>query len=67
MTAIAERTNAFVTLVFGYSVLALIYQNHAAFGVNAYETPGSHCNGQAINLIQFLWQSCPWSYPGILF
>jgi low temperature requirement protein LtrA len=31
-----ERTNAFVTLVFGYSVLALIYQNHAAFGVNAF-------------------------------
>lgn len=35
--ATAERTNAFVTLVFGYSVLALLYQNRAAFGINGYE------------------------------
>ena len=33
---LAERTNAFVSLVFGYSVLALLYQNKAAYGVNAY-------------------------------
>ena len=31
-----ERTNAFVTLVFGYSVVALLYQNKAAFGINAF-------------------------------
>lgn len=31
-----ERTNAFVTLVFGYSVVAVIYQNSAAFGLNAF-------------------------------
>ena len=31
----AERTNAFVTLVFGYSVVALLYQNRAEMGVNA--------------------------------
>ncbi|KAI9893747.1 MAG: hypothetical protein M1814_005963 [Vezdaea aestivalis] len=30
-----ERTNAFVTLVFGYSVVALLYQNTAALGLNA--------------------------------
>ena len=30
-----ERTNAFVTLVFGYSVVALLYQNGVAFGINA--------------------------------
>lgn len=32
----AERTNAFVTLVFGYSVVALLFQNKAAYGINAY-------------------------------
>jgi Bacterial low temperature requirement A protein (LtrA) len=31
-----ERTNAFVTLIFGYSVVALLYQNTASFGVNAF-------------------------------
>jgi len=31
-----ERTNAFVTLVFGYSVLALLFQNKAPFGINAF-------------------------------
>src|SRR4051812_24963624 len=31
-----ERTNAFVTLVFGYSVVAIIYQNAAHFGLNAF-------------------------------
>lgn len=31
-----ERTNAFVTLVFGYSVVAVIYQNSAPFGLNAF-------------------------------
>ena len=31
-----ERTNAFVTLVFGYSVVALLFQNKAAFGINAF-------------------------------
>ena len=31
-----ERTNAFVTLIFGYSVVALLYQNSASFGVNAF-------------------------------
>lgn len=31
-----ERTNAFVTLVFGYSVVAIIYQNSATFGFNAF-------------------------------
>ncbi|KAL8841050.1 MAG: hypothetical protein Q9170_001075 [Blastenia crenularia] len=31
-----ERTNAFVTLVFGYSVLALLYQNRSAYGINAF-------------------------------
>jgi len=31
-----ERTNAFVTLIFGYSVVALLYQNVASFGVNAF-------------------------------
>lgn len=31
-----ESTGSFVTLVFGYSVLALIYQSRAAMGVNAF-------------------------------
>ncbi|MCJ1470309.1 hypothetical protein MMC07_008954 [Pseudocyphellaria aurata] len=31
-----ERTNAFVTLVFGYSVVALLFQNRAAYGINAF-------------------------------
>jgi low temperature requirement protein LtrA len=31
-----ERTNAFVGLVFGYSVVAIIYQNSAHFGLNAF-------------------------------
>ncbi|KAG4435489.1 hypothetical protein IFR05_009028 [Cadophora sp. M221] len=31
-----ERTNAFVALVFGYSVVAIIYQNAAHFGLNAF-------------------------------
>lgn len=31
-----ERTNAFVTLVFGYSVVAIIYQSSASFGINAF-------------------------------
>lgn len=31
-----ERTNAFVTLILGYSVVALLYQNTASFGVNAF-------------------------------
>lgn len=31
-----ERTNAFVSLVFGYSVVALLYQNHSSFGLNAF-------------------------------
>lgn len=29
-----ERMGAFVTLVFGYSVVALLYQNQAKFGLN---------------------------------
>ena len=31
-----ERTGAFVTLVFGYSILSLLYQNRASFGINAF-------------------------------
>ena len=31
-----ERTNAFVTLIFGYSVVSLLYQNTASFGLNAF-------------------------------
>jgi low temperature requirement protein LtrA len=31
-----ERTNAFVTLIFGYSVVSLLYQNAAPFGINAF-------------------------------
>lgn len=31
-----ERTNALVTLVFGYSVVALLFQNKAAYGINAF-------------------------------
>ena len=31
-----ERTGAFVTLVFGYSVVALLYQSSAEFGINAF-------------------------------
>jgi len=30
-----ERTGAFVSLVFGYTVVALLYQNQASFGMNA--------------------------------
>lgn len=30
-----ERIGAFVTLVYGYSVVALLYQNQATFGMNA--------------------------------
>lgn len=30
------RTDAFVTLIFGYSVVALLYQNAASFGVNTF-------------------------------
>ena len=32
----AERTNAFVSLVFGYSVLTILYQSRARVGVNAF-------------------------------
>lgn len=31
-----ERTNALVTLVFGYSVVALLFQNRANYGINAF-------------------------------
>lgn len=31
-----ERTNAFTTLVFGYSVVALLFQNRAEYGINAF-------------------------------
>jgi low temperature requirement protein LtrA len=31
-----ERINAFVTLVFGYSVVAVIYQSATSFGLNAF-------------------------------
>lgn len=31
-----ERTNAFVALVFGYSVVAIMYQNAANYGLNAF-------------------------------
>lgn len=31
-----ERTNAFVTLVLGYSVVALLFQNRAPLGINAF-------------------------------
>ena len=31
-----ERTSAFVTLVFGYSVVALLFQNTAAYGINGF-------------------------------
>lgn len=31
-----DRTGAFVTLVFGYSVLSLLYQSRAAMGINAF-------------------------------
>ncbi|KAG8903990.1 hypothetical protein FRC00_014337, partial [Tulasnella sp. 408] len=31
-----ERTGAFVSLVFGYSVVSLLYQNSASFGMNAF-------------------------------
>lgn len=31
-----ERTNAFVGLVFGYSVVAILYQNSAHYGLNAF-------------------------------
>jgi low temperature requirement protein LtrA len=31
-----ERTNAFVGLVFGYSVVALLYQSQVPFGINAF-------------------------------
>lgn len=37
MIGLAERTNAFVTLVFGYSVVVILYQNKADYGINAYE------------------------------
>jgi len=30
------RTDAFVTMVFGYSVVAILYQNAASFGLNAF-------------------------------
>ena len=30
-----ERTNAFVTLVFGYSVVTMLFQNKAEYGINA--------------------------------
>lgn len=36
MNGLAERTNAFVTLVFGYSVVVILYQNKAEYGINAY-------------------------------
>lgn len=37
MNGLAERTNAFVTLVFGYSVVVILYQNKAEYGINAYD------------------------------
>ncbi len=32
---LAERTNQFVTLVLGYAVVAMLFQNKASFGINA--------------------------------
>jgi hypothetical protein len=31
-----ERNNAFIALVFGYSILTILYQSHASFGINAF-------------------------------
>lgn len=31
-----ERNNAFVALVFGYSILTILYQSHSSFGINAF-------------------------------
>ncbi|KIW12279.1 hypothetical protein PV08_09556 [Exophiala spinifera] len=31
-----ERNNAFVSLVFGYSILTILFQSHASFGINAF-------------------------------
>ncbi|RMZ86979.1 hypothetical protein DV736_g5790, partial [Chaetothyriales sp. CBS 134916] len=31
-----ERNNAFVALVFGYSILTILFQSHASFGINAF-------------------------------
>lgn len=31
-----ERTNAFVSLVFGYSVVSLLYQSNVPYGINAF-------------------------------
>jgi hypothetical protein len=31
-----QRTDAFVGLVFGYSVVAILYQNSAHYGLNAF-------------------------------
>lgn len=31
-----ERTNAFVALVFGYSIVAILYQSSVPFGINAF-------------------------------
>lgn len=47
-----ERTNAFVTLVFGYSVVAIIYQSSASFGMNAFF--GKACLG-LIQAFCFNW------------
>ncbi|EXJ91473.1 hypothetical protein A1O3_00021 [Capronia epimyces CBS 606.96] len=41
-----ERNNAFVSLVFGYSVLTILFQSRASFGINAFFGKG------ALGLIQ---------------
>jgi len=47
-----ERTNAFVALVFGYSVVALFYQSSVAFGINGFF--GKACLGLIQSFI-FNW------------
>ena len=50
-----ERNNAFVTLVFGYSVLTIIFQNRSHIGVNAFLGKGilGLCQAFCFNWIYF--------------
>ena len=50
-----ERNSAFVTLVFGYSVLTILYQNRSHIGVNAFLGKGilGLCQAYCFNWIYF--------------
>jgi len=64
-----ERTSAFTTLVFGYSILKSLYQSHAHVGVNAFLGKGKSERrfiGDYERLTKYV-QECLWLYRRLRF